>query len=533
LTFSPNGGTVDVTSKTLVEDDAYGTLPVPTRAGYTFQGWYTSVIGGVKVSETTVMESQNTVVYAHWSPITYAIMYHGNGNDSGQTESSIHTYNTSKELTTNDFEKLGYHFVGWSTSETGTVEYINNATVLNLSEINGDVINLYAIWEANTYTVEYNGNNATGGIMFDSEYVYDVSQALLTNAFYRNGYTFQGWSTTPDGTVIYTDTEVVQNLTTVNNDVVTLYAVWEANEYTVKFNSNGAVTDDAESEALMPSFVITYDETKQLPKNEFTIPGYHFAGWSMARTSIVYADESEIMNLTDIDNDIVTLYAIWEENVYTVVYDGNGADSGAVSDSIHTYNVQAVLHANEFVKTGYTFIEWNTKADGSGDSYQNNELVMNLTTEHETAVTLYAIWKANEYVVTFDANGGNSSFASKAITFDGLYGELPVATKPGYEFVGWCTEHDLIVNESSIVQIPSNHTLYAKWLAPHTLTFYANGGTVTESSRVVLETKTYGTLPVPTRDGYTFKGWYTAASGGTQVTENTVMGSGNIAIYAQ
>ena len=67
----------------------------------------------------------------------------------------------------------------------------------------------------------------------------------------------------------------------------------------------------------------------------------------------------------------------------------------------------------------------------------------------------------------------------------------------------------------------------------YTLTYNANGGTVSPSSKTVTYTSTYGTLPTPTRSGYSFNGWFTASSGGSQVSSSTVMGAGNVTIWAR
>jgi len=66
LTFNANGGKVGTKSKKLATKKTYGTLPKPTRSGYTFEGWFTAKKGGKKVSKTTKMPAKNVVVYAQW-----------------------------------------------------------------------------------------------------------------------------------------------------------------------------------------------------------------------------------------------------------------------------------------------------------------------------------------------------------------------------------------------------------------------------------------------------------------------------------
>ena len=150
--------------------------------------------------------------------------------------------------------------------------------------------------------------------------------------------------------------------------------------------------------------------------------------------------------------------------------------------------------------------------------------------------TLYAHWTANTYKVTFDANGGSCSTASKNVTFDAKYGDLPEPTRTGYTFSGWytATSGGMKVTKDTKVATAKNHTLYAIW-KPNTykVTFDANGGScATESKNVTFDAK-YGELPEPSRTGYTFDGWYTKASGGSKVTASTKVSTAkNHSLYA-
>lgn len=87
-----------------------------------------------------------------------------------------------------------------------------------------------------------------------------------------------------------------------------------------------------------------------------------------------------------------TLTAQWLANTYTVAYNGNGADDGSTASSSHTYGTAKNLTSNGFIKIGYNFAGWNTKADGSGTSYSDGQSVSNLTSTNKGTVTLYAQW---------------------------------------------------------------------------------------------------------------------------------------------
>lgn len=138
--------------------------------------------------------------------------------------------------------------------------------------------------------------------------------------------------------------------------------------------------------------------------------------------------------------------------------------------------------------------------------------------------------------VTFNVNGGSVSQASTYVYYGQTYGTLPTPTRSHYTFNGWYTAATggTKVTSETTVNVKGNQILYAQWTAvKYTLTLNANGGSVSPASISVSYGAEYGTLPTPTRNHYTFNGWYTAASGGTKVTNTTKMGGGNVTIYAQ
>ncbi len=143
-------------------------------------------------------------------------------------------------------------------------------------------------------------------------------------------------------------------------------------------------------------------------------------------------------------------------------------------------------------------------------------------------------WESTTITVTLNANGGTVSPTSKMVLLGEKYGTLPTPTnRTKYRFTRWTLDGKTI-DENSIVTATSDHTLYAQW-APTTLTitFNANGGSVSTSSKSVTYGAAYGTLPTPTRTGFTFDGWYTAANGGLQITNSTIVNLGaNQTLYA-
>lgn len=127
-------------------------------------------------------------------------------------------------------------------------------------------------------------------------------------------------------------------------------------------------------------------------------------------------------------------------------------------------------------------------------------------------------------VITFDANGGELEETQKVVPYGQPYGTLPVPTLEHCAFNGWYIENkngeSIRVTEDMIVT--GDQTLHASWqIRTYILKFDANGGTVSESERKVYTDDPIGELPVPTRVGHSFAGWFTAD--GTRVTEGTKM----------
>ena len=143
----------------------------------------------------------------------------------------------------------------------------------------------------------------------------------------------------------------------------------------------------------MDNQVFAYDKENTLSKNVFTKEGYLFKEWNTLSdgSGTSYSDEQEVINLANINEEIITLYAIWTPINYSVRFDAN-TGIGTMDNQVFAYDKENTLSKNTFVKEGYVFKEWNTKADGKGTKYKDEANIINLTNKEET-ITLYAIWR--------------------------------------------------------------------------------------------------------------------------------------------
>ena len=142
--------------------------------------------------------------------------------------------------------------------------------------------------------------------------------------------------------------------------------------------------------------------------------------------------------------------------------------------------------------------------------------------------------KVNEpekYTLSFDPAGGSVSASSTTVYSGSAWGSLPTPHRSGYIFQGWYTSGGDRVTSNTIAT--RSMTVYARWLEDvvYTVKFNANGGTVSTASSAVHNGSSIGTLPEPTRSGYAFDGWYTAASGGNRVYSSTTVTS-DMTLYA-
>ncbi len=216
--------------------------------------------------------------------------------------------------------------------------------------------------------------------------------------------------------------------------------------------------------------------------------------------------------------------ATWESIKYSITYDLDGGDlpSGRSNPDTYTTESDTITLINP-EKDGYDFVGWTE--EGSSTLRQSVTIPKGST---ENRVFHAHFEEAGaKYAVKFNSMGGTCDVKSKQVTYGKAYGDLPEPVYKGYSFGGWYTDieggGDHITSETSVTK-QKNHTLYAYWISGgYTISFDANGGETPINSKTVADGMTYGELPAPTRNGYTFSGWYTDKTAGSLVTSNTAV----------
>lgn len=259
-----------------------------TRTGYHFQGWSRTADGAAEYRDgERVLDlgglGDTVDLYAVWEPNSYRIVYHGNGETSGQMEDTVLIYGEEGQLSACEFQKTGYHCIGWSWESGGIKAFEPEQQIYNLTELDQAVIDLYAVWESNRYQIVLDGNQADAGQMAPLDMQYGLAATLPKNQYHREGYTFIGWQLVPDNTpdTDWLDGQEIQDLTNEDQDVIVLYAKWKKRveiyfDYHFGKDENGNIGMRFTEEIYNATNSIRIAMIDPEPVRE----GYQFAGWT-------------------------------------------------------------------------------------------------------------------------------------------------------------------------------------------------------------------------------------------------------------
>jgi uncharacterized repeat protein (TIGR02543 family) len=480
VTYNSNGGST-VNNVSVSSGDKLVKPTDPTKKDYTFAGWYKDSTFTTAWNFDTDTVTSALTLYAKWVKI---IIYHTVSFDTkgGSTIDPIQVEHYGRVVKPTDPTKTGYIFSGWYKDSGGTYPWAFEDYSVT------ENITLYAKWRR-AYTVKFSTN---GGTKYDP--VVSPVGELITKPTdpVKIGYTFGGWYKEARCANAWDfDSDTVL-------DNITLYAKWTVNDstiYDVSFESNGG--------SIVTGLKANGGTTIKKPTDP-TKEGYTFAGWYK---------ESALTNAWNFDTDVVTgaitLYAKWMGETpvtYNVAFNSNG---GSSITGISAEANATITKPTNPTKDGYVFDGWYKEAELTN--------AWNFATDTVTSdITLYAKWvvSGTTYNVTFNSNGGSSVTGTSA-NAGSLISKPADPTKEGYTFAGWYKD-EALTNVWSFDSdlVTESITLYAKWAevgTTYNVTFNSNGG----SSITGVSVNAGGVITKPTdptKEGYSFAGWYKEAS---------------------
>ena len=287
-----------------------------------------------------------------------------------------------------------------------------------------------------------------------------------------------------------------------------------AGQSSIIYNGNGA------TEGSMGMQVGDPDTNATIQANKYKRQGYKFTGWNTKPdgTGTAYT-EGQTVTMPK-EGQSLNLYAQWKALPVTIIYNGNGG-KGNTNGETTDADTAIPIAPNGYTRNGYTFQTWNTKADGTGNTYRPGDSIT-LTGD----ITLYAQWQANRYTVGFDNNTGTGNMDDQQFVYDTEQKlNANKFTKPGYTFTGWNTsktgDGTGYEDRQTVVNLTADNgghvVLYAQWKAnPSRIQYDKNSDKATGETADTVGV-TDQTVAIShngyQREGYTFTGWNTKADG--------------------
>ena len=457
LTFESNGGAAQ---ESLNQDFATPlTLPIPLKAGFTFGGWYVDESLAQPFNEAT-MPAQNITLYAQWTPTVYSISYILAGGDLSQGAPSSYTVQTptfTLPLPTRD----SHTFLGWHTLSDFSDDPIETITQGSIG-----ALVLYAAWRPNTFTLTFIFEESLPSEVF----VITLGAIVPTPPTpARTGYTFLGF-----------DSEVP---TLMPEENLVFVALWQINDYTMTFNTDGGTHLDP--------ITLPYDALFEPPIHPTRV-GHTFLGWDNPLPNRIPAEH-------------VTFTALWQINTYTLSFDSAGG--GEVVSITRDFD-QTFARPSDPTRVGHTFIGW----DGS---IPERIPAQNLT--------FTAIWSVNTYTLSFNSDGG-SRVSAITTTFDERVFAPAPPTREGYTFLRW--------NQPIPTRMPAEDVrLTARWqINNYRLTIMSDDAVL--DSYDILFGSPFPSLTPPLLEGFHFTGWYLDEAY-TLPFELTEMPARDVTLYAR
>ena len=564
LSFSANGGQfTDGSTGVTVKANEDGSInaPTPTRAGYTFKGWYSqSSMDGIpenyqqyykldpssaKAGSWFAAWEKNAEVQAQ--SVEVVSFFQGGERDGSSVTTTI---DVTADSSVADCVKS---FEGYTPTKIVSGAATSEEEVNMTSSLEG-ITTLYVYYKADEQKTEQNQINvlyaANGGQFFDDQ---EVQQGLTDSDGMmrqpmtptRDGYTFAGWYWVSDLSVL-TEEQKEQNKVDFTQPVtkphVTMYAQWVKNqdEINVLYAANGG--QFAGGNDTMQG--VTDSDGMMRQPAEPTREGYTFAGWYWVSDLSDLTDEQEDLNKVDFSQSIAgkdhaTIYAQWtknaDQNEIDVLYAANGGQfaTGETFQQGLTDSDGMMRQPAEPTREGYTFAGWYWVSDLSGltdEQKDLNKVDFSQSVAGKEHVTVFAQWtknqEQNDHAVMYVANGGQfatgETFQQGVTDSDGMMRQPAAPTREGYTFDGWYWHADYsgYTDEQKAADkvdfsrpVQSDVNIYAQWTknadaqAEQITVKFVDNFNGTESSAEVKKGEAVAKPADPTYDGWTFEGW--------------------------
>ena len=517
VTLDKQGGTGGSDGVTATYDDAMPAATMPTRTGYTFAGYYDAISGGIQyytaagTSARTWDKDAAATLYARWTANTYTVTFDKQGGTGGPASVTA-TYDAAMPSAAMP-TRSGYTFAGYYDAISGGAQYYTAAGASARAWNKDDDATLYARWTAITHTVSYdtttNGGEPLSGAA--SAVVAEGGAIDLTGTATKEDWEFAGWNTNEDATA------GLASLSMGTGDV-TLYAIYQKT-LTATF-----IDYDGTTEATRTATVTIYNNAASgnvtaPAQNAFT--SWTSRGWSTGTAPIAGLAAIPLSISAD-----TTFYGLYER-ILTLSYNTNGGGTAPASQSgtqyVNSYENTAfsavsLTLAAAVSRSGCTFSKWAEDSAGGTQYNAGASVAIDKNT------TMYAVWTADTYTVTLDKQGGSGGSNSIVATYGAAMPSAVMPTRTGYRFAGYYdaasggTQYYTATGTSAKTwDKEDDTTLYARWTAnDYTITFAKQGGIDGSDGVTATYDAAMPSITIPSRTGYTFAGYYDAASGGTQ-----------------
>ena len=564
LSFSANGGQfTDGSTGVTVKANEDGSInaPTPTRAGYTFKGWYSqSGMDGIpenyqqyykldpssaKAGSWFAAWEKNAEVQAQ--SVEVVSFFQGGERDGSSVTTTI---DVTADSSVADCVKS---FEGYTPTKIVSGAATSEEEVNMTSSLEG-ITTLYVYYKADEQKTEQNQINvlyaANGGQFVDgNETMQGVADAdgklRQPPTPTRDGYTFAGWYWVSDLSVLteeQKDLNKVDFTQPVTKPHVTMYAQWVKNqdEINVLYAANGGQFADGNDTM---QGVADSDGVMRQPTAP-TREGYTFAGWYWVSDLSDLTDEQKDLNKVDFSQSIAgkdhaTIYAQWtknaDQNEIDVLYAANGGQfaTGETFQQGVTDSDGMMRQPAEPTREGYTFDGWYWVSDLSGltdEQKDLNKVDFSQSVAGKEHVTVFAQWtknqEQNDHAVMYVANGGQfatgETFQQGVTDSDGMMRQPAAPTRDGYTFDGWYwhadysgyTDEQKAADKVDLSQpVQSDVNIYAQWTknadaqAEQITVKFVDNFNGTESSAEVKKGEAVAKPADPTYDGWTFEGW--------------------------